>query len=866
MKKYIILALFIVATSVGLFASTPRFSTAGFFAVENTNREVYNFNAGWRFYKGSVADAHLPNFDDSQWEAANLPHGLEILAENGSGCRNYQGEAWYRKEFTIERAKESGRTILYFEAAMGKSKVWVNGTLVAEQFGGYLPFAADITEVANLDGGVNVVAVMVDNSNDPTYLPGTKQEGLDFSYLGGIYRDVYMIYTPSVHVTLPEISQKVAGGGVFVATLAAQGNTAQLAIKTEVANEATGSKRVVVKSTLEDASFNPINSVKRTLTIGKGKARTIEQKLKATDVQLWHPDQPNLNYIKTEVWVGDELVDCMRTRIGIRYIEMLGEKGMYINGEPFDKKLIGANRHQDYVFVGNALPNSGQWRDVKLLKEGGCNVIRVAHYPMDDAFYDACDELGIVTTSATPGWHFFNNKVPIFEERLYNDTRRLVRKDRNHPSIFMWETALNETPEQPEHVLRNMHKIAHEEYPYYGMFTVTDMHEALKGGMDLHYHGTDPAVNSFTRECGDGGEVDNWYSHNAITRIKMEWGERALMQQAERLCVVLGELNATPKTRLGGALWAGIEHQRGYHPDPFWGGLLDLYRMPKYSYYLFGSQTATEPMLHIAHELTQVSDADIIIYSNCDEVRLTYNGKSLGSQKPATRAHYKHLPHAPFVFEDAFKLLDVKAPGRNNAFVAEMVAEGLIDGKVVVTETKLYPLRAEALRLDIADEGITLTADGSDFLPIRATVVDINGTKKVLASEEVYFKVEGEGSLIGGTTNNANPARTIMGVATALVRASTTAGTIRVTAYSPGLKPATIELHSVEPQLPMMYDNGYMDSSVQPDFGCASVEVAAPEQKLPANIEQLQKRIDELEMELVGKEQEVMELRSTNNK
>lgn len=863
MRFYLLIIALFLNVNCALFAGETRFSTAGFFAVDGAKREVHNFNPAWRFYKGAVKDAHLIDFDDSKWEGANLPHGLEILGEDASGGCNYQGEAWYRKEFTVEHA--DGRLMIYFEGAMGRSEVWVNETLVAEQFGGYLPFAADITDVVKGDGAKNVVAVMVDNSDDTTYLPGTKQSKLDFAYLGGIYRDVYLIYTPEVHVTLPEISRTVASGGVFVATLAAQDKSAELAVATEVANNSDKSKRVIVKSILEDLSYNEITRVQSRITISKGASQVVKQTLKSNDVELWHPDEPNLNYVKTEVWVDGELEDCFRTRIGVRYLEMLGEKGMYINGEPFDKKLIGANRHQDYVYVGNALPNSGQWRDAKLLREGGCNVVRAAHYPMDDAFYDACDELGLVATTATPGWHFFNDVEPIFEERVYDDTRRVVRKDRNRPSIFMWETALNETPQQPERALKNMHIVAHEEYPYHGLFTVADMQEALKGGMDLHYHGTDPAVNSFTRECGDGSEVDSWYSHNAITRIKMEWGERALVGQAERLASIFGNLNSTNKSRLGGALWAGIEHQRGYHPDPFWGGLLNVYRLPKYSYYLLKSQTNAEPMVHIAHELTQASNADIIVYSNCDEVRLSYNGVVIGTQKPASKSNYKGLSHAPFVFEDAFNLLDVKKlVSGKMIFKAEMVAEGIINGEVVAKQSKLYPLRSHALTLEIASEGVDLVADGSDFVPVRAIVVDENGTKKVMASEYIYFQVEGEGSLVGGASNNANPMKSQMGVSTALVRATTQAGVIRISAHSPGLESATIEISSVASPTKLAYDEEYKASSLQASDDVVVINTSAT-QVQGQNVEELQSKIRELELDIVGKEQEIMELRSTQN-
>ena len=311
------------------------------------------------------------------------------------------------------------------------------------------------------------------------------------------------------------------------------------------------------------------------------------------------------------------MVDSLRTRFGIRLFEMRGREGLFVNKKFVGVKLSGVNRHQDYVYVGNALPKSGQWRDAKLLREGGVNVVRAAHYPQAPAFLDACDELGLLVTTANPGWQFFNERDPLFEQRLYDDTRQLVRRDRNRPAMLLWETAINETPSQPSRALAAMHRIAHEEFPFPGMFTVADVDQAKKGGLDFYYHGgMNEQKNSFTREYGDGGEVDNFFSHNATTRVNRQWGERALLGQAAIRARDLDSVYATPPIRLGAALWCGIDHQRGYHPDPFWGGLLDNARVPRYAYYLFKSQyspdyrlpgIATGPMLHIAHELTQIS-------------------------------------------------------------------------------------------------------------------------------------------------------------------------------------------------------------------------------------------------------------------
>lgn len=607
--------------------------------------------------------------------------------------------------------------------------------------------------------------------------------------------------------------------------------------------------------------------------------------LEAKDVRLWYPDDPCLHFLRTEIYDNGRLVDSLRTRFGIRLFEMRGKDGLFVNKKFIGAKLSGVNRHQDYVYVGNALPNSGQWRDAKLLRAGGCNVVRAAHYPQDPAFLDACDELGLLVTTANPGWQFFNDRDPRFESRLYDDTRQLVRRDRNRPAMLLWETAINETPDQPARVLKEMHRIAHEEFPFPGMFTVADIDEARKGGLDFYYHGGfEGPKNSFTREYGDGGEVDNFFSHNATTRVHRAWGEQALLGQAAIRARDLDGVYATPPIRIGAALWAGIDHQRGYHPDPFWGGLLDGFRVPRYAYYLFQSQCvpggapstlgrgrpddrlpgiATGPMLYVAHELTQISGSDVVVYSNCEEVRLTWLGKVVGTQQPD--AGYRSLPHPPFTFKNAFDFGVIKRHWRDRTGRIEMIAEGLIGGKVAARVVKRYPERTTGVQLSVDDCGIGLTADGSDFVPIRATIVDNKGVPKVLASEDVYFEVQGPAEIVGGPRNHANPVRTEFGTATALLRAKITPGVIVVKAHVEGLTPGKVHLASTAAPLPLGFDAAYAAASKPPAMGRIEI-VHGGARDLPVDVGKLQEEVLRLRRELTSKEQDLMELRSKQGK
>lgn len=797
-------------------AARPEFSTAGFFAVPGSPRRVASFGPSWRFLRADATGAEQRAFDDAGWQTVNLPHGLETLGDNASGKRNYQGPAWYRKRFRRPANAEAAgaRYTLYFEAVMGKCRVWVNGQLAAEHFGGYLPFAVELGPLLAPPGEENVVAVRADNSDDATFPPGKPEGELDFAYLGGIYRDVYLLERGAVGVTLPEESARVAGGGVFVGVKALDADAASLEIRTETENRTGTATEVVVRSVLESREGAPLLTREDPVTLGPREARETVQTLQPRQPHRWTPNDPYLHFLRTEIVRDGKIVDSLRTRFGVRRFELKGREGLLLNGAALAGKLNGANRHQDYAQVGNALPQSGQWRDARLLREGGCTVIRAAHYPLSPAFMDACDALGLLVTSATPGWQFFNDRDPVFARRVLEDCHALARRDRNRPALLLWETTLNETSNLPAGLLGQMRAAVHEECPFPGCFTAADAADAVAGGMEMPYSvepwgGEDQVY--FTREYGD--VVDTFWNHNSPVRIKREWGERALAQQARRREKQIDALYQGPARHVGGALWAGIDHQRGYAPDPFWGGLLDVYRVPRYAYFLYQSQydpglkvpgIATGPMVHVCHELTYLSEPDVTVYTNCEEVRLTWLGKVAGTRKPLPG---RHEPHPPVVFPNVFDPEEIQGAIQHSASL-EMVAEGLIGGTVACREVKAYPQRAVGLKLRVDDLGVPLQADGADFVPVRASVVDREGTARVLESGYVHFRVEGPGEIIGSEARQTNPIKVEFGVASALVRAGLTPGTIRVTAESEGLGSAQVELRSVPPALPLVGGEG----------------------------------------------------------
>ena len=322
-----------------------------------------------------------------------------------------------------------------------------------------------------------VVAVMADNSDDKSFPPGKPQHSLDFAYHGGIYRDVWMIVKSPVAITDAVEANRVAGGGVFVHFDKVSDKSAEVIVNTDVANNGDKSRKVYVETSLIDPEGKLIQkSSASAITLKPGHTKTVMQTFHVKNPQLWSPDSPTLYRIESRVKDGKETVDGGETRVGIRYFEFDGDKGFILNGKPFGQ-LVGANRHQDFAYVGNAVPNSQQWRDAKRLRDAGCRIIRVAHYPQDPSFMDACDELGMFVIVATPGWQFWN-KDPKFAEKVHQNTREIIRRDRNHPSVLMWEPILNET-RYPENFSLEALQITKDEYPYPGRpIAAADMHSA----------------------------------------------------------------------------------------------------------------------------------------------------------------------------------------------------------------------------------------------------------------------------------------------------------------------------------------------------------------------------------------------------
>ena len=879
MKKITFSILF-VWLSLSLWAARqPEFSTAGFFRLDNSGREVYSMNPAWRFHKGAVEGAETKEFNDKDWTVVSLPDGIEYLPTEASGCINYQGEVWYRKHFTPDAALKGKKLFLHFEAIMGKRKVFVNGKLLTEHFGGYLPVIADVTDVLDWNGD-NVIAVWADNSDDPSYPPGKAQDVLDYTYFGGIYRDCWLIAHNNVFITDPNYENEVAGGGLFVAFGKVSDALAEVQLKIHVRNATKNPFSGRVEYMLLQPDGTEVARLSDKIQVKVGRATTVSDRMPVKQPMLWTPSTPTLYNLLVRVLDKEgNVIDGYRRRIGIRSIEFKGKDGFYLNGRPYGKPLIGANRHQDFAVVGNAVANSIHWRDAKKLKDVGMEIIRNAHCPQDPAFMDACDELGLFVIVNTPGWQFWND-APEFAQRVYSDIRNVVRRDRNHPSVWLWEPILNETW-YPADFAKNTRDIVDAEYPYPYCYSGSDSeargHEnfpvyfAHPANMQDASKEIDPTKTYFTREWGDN--VDDWSSHNSPSRVARNWGEQPMRVQAQHYAcpyypvTSYDVLYKQSPQHVGGCLWHSFDHQRGYHPDPFYGGLMDVFRQPKYSYYMFMAQrpavkndrnAGSGPMVYIAHEMTPFSGKDVTVYSNCDEVRLTFNkgGKTYTYKKDKNRPG---MPSPVITFPDVYDFMVDKAFSRTQKQDdVYLLAEGLIDGKVVATHKVVPARRPEKILLWMDNEGTDLKADGSDFVTVVAAVADKNGNIKRLNNYNIRFSIEGEGRLLGGPGVLANPVPVKWGTAPVLVQSTLKPGKIRITAsvlFEGSQMPISgeLEFESKPSVFPLVYDAA--DAARIPLGSASAGQNTASKTDAEREVERLRKELNTLKLKEVERQQ-----------
>jgi hypothetical protein len=599
-------------------------------------RENININRDWKFKLGDYPGAETPAYDDTGWESIGLPHSFSIPYFLSKDF--YIGYGWYRKSFDFKPGWANKRIFLQFEAAFQDAEVFVNGTRIGEHKGGYTGFSMDITQAVK--PGANVIAIRLNNNWDPRLAPRAGEH----TFSGGIYRDVSLVVTDSLHVTWY---------GTFVTTPEISADSAKVNVKTEVENDGTAAATCTVHQQVIDPEGQPVIEAQSTQTVAPGATVVFDQTTAAiSNPKLWHPDHPFLYSVKTTVENGTTPVDEVTSPLGFRWMKWTADQGFFLNGEHL--YLRGANVHQDHAGWGDAATDAAIYRDVKMIKDAGFNFIRGSHYPHSPAFTEACDKLGILFWSENCFWGtggmamkgMWNSSSyppeaadqPEFEQSVKDTLRDEIRIHRNHPSVAIWSMC-NES--------------------YFCDKSVLDKVRGLLSAVVQETHELDPTraaaiggaqrgdVDKLGDVAGYNGDGARLFINPGIPSVVSEYGA-ILKFRPGNYDPYWGDLQQEELPwRSGQAIWCGFDHgsiggfSRGQK------GIIDYFRLPKESWYWYRNeylhipppdwpQEGTPAKLQLTASNTTINGTDAT--DDCQLVLtvLDANGKPISNSPPVS--------------------------------------------------------------------------------------------------------------------------------------------------------------------------------------------------------------------------------------
>ena len=788
-------------------------------AATHSVRERLLFDFGWKFHLGHACDqakdfgfgsnqhtfakagtdtaaAAALEFDDGGWTTVNLPHDWAVElpfvpsvnppAEDDPRAahgfkplgREYPETSvgWYRRVFDIPTSDLGRRLSLEFDGVFRDALVMFNGYIVARNGSGYVPFRVDVTDFANY-GGKNVVAVRADASL-----------GEGWFYEGaGIYRHVWLVKTDPLHI--PQ-------WGTCVKSELDRG-LAALVVSTELVNESASVRQCEVVSTVLDPKGRAVATLKTPpLTIGAGEKRTLSQRTVLHGPMLWSLENPQLYQLVTKVLAGGKAIDDAVAAFGIRTIKFDAEKGFFLNGKPV--KLNGTCNHQDHAGVGAALPDRLQYWRIEKLKEFGCNAYRTSHNPPAPELLEACDRLGMLVIDET-------RRMSSDEESI-SDLKRMIRRDRNHPSIILWSIGNEEQSQQGTErgarIAAAMKRVCNEldptrpitaavDNPDVWGLGITPIVDVLGGNYRTDklpaYHARDPKKPLIGTETGSTVAARGVYVRDkasgycAAYDTEFPWWAST----AEAWLSVVG-----PRPFIGGGfVWTGFDY-RG-EPTPFnsWPnvasqfGIVDSCGFPKDNYFYYKSWWGKEPVLHLfPHWSWQGKEGQKVnmwCHSNLDRVELFLNGQSQGVRdvKP-----YSHVEW------------DVGyAPG-------DIEARGYKGDRLVLTAKR--ETTGPAAQIVLQADRAAIAADAEDIAVVSVGVADAQGRIVPDADNQIAFAVSGPGTLIGvgngdprsHEADKATSRAAFNGLCAAIVQSTKSPGEIKVVATSPSLQSGSVAI------------------------------------------------------------------------
>ncbi len=782
--------------------------------AQQSQRKRINIDKGWKFALGHAADPKKDfnygianifsksgktedtpmskDFVDTTWRELNLPHDWAVelpfvevdnfdVQSHGykpvGGLFPETSVGWYRKELAFAKADSGAHYAVTFDGVYRDARVWLNGFYLGNNESGYMGVTYDITNYIQFDEP-NYLVVRVDASQ----YEGWFYEG------AGIYRHVWLEEYNNLHFN--------NDGGIFVYT-EMEGEAASISVETELVNEtlqeATGE---VYVSVLNRDGKELTRSDSQPFKVATNKKSLASLRLTLENPNLWDLDNPYLYRVKAVLVSEGKVVDEKIEKFGVRTIEIDNKRGVLLNGNPI--KIKGTNNHQDHAGVGSAMPDYLQYYRIRLLKEMGSNAYRASHNPPTPELLEACDSLGMLVMDETRLLNSSPEHMDQFE--------KLIRRDRNHPSIFMWcigneEGWIQQTSVGKRLALMMLAK-QQELDPTRTSTYAADLANVYNGvntvipvrGFNYREFGMVPYHKDHPNQPIIGTEMGSTVTTRGSYQVDSIKGYLPDQDLSHPWWASLAEdwwpIAADNDWLLGGFIWTGFDY-RG-EPTPFsWPnvnshfGVMDVCGFPKNLYYYYQSWWSDKDVLHISPHWNwsgkEGEKIDVWVNSNADKVELFLNGKSLGTKKIKPNSHLQ--------WEVVYQ------PGELKAVATK--------GKRTFETSQITTSSPAQIKM-VSDRKVLL-ADGTDATVVNVVVVDKNGREVPDANNPIRFEISGDANIIGvgnGDPSSHEPDKSYRrslfnGKGQMILQAGESAGNIVVKATSPGLKEHSITLRQV---------------------------------------------------------------------
>ncbi|MBQ2903750.1 MAG: glycoside hydrolase family 2 protein [Clostridia bacterium] len=608
-------------------------------------RKIININRKWAFTKEF---SEIPVSVPEKWNFVNLPHTWNAIDGQDGGNDYYRGTCCYVREIDREEIPEADRYYLELQGANSSADVYVNGKKLAHHDGGYSTWRVDITDAMEFK---TVIAITVDNSPNEEVYP----QMADFTFYGGLYRDVNIIAVSNSHFDL----DYYGAPGIMV-TPEVNGNNAKVEVEVFLTNAMEAQTLVY---TVKDADGNVVAGESKDVSVTKAV-------FEIENVNLWHGRKnPYLYTAEAKLVAGDDVLDNVSARFGCRTFEIDPEKGFILNGEEYP--LRGVSRHQDRWGIGNALLPEHHAEDVDLIMEVGATTIRLAHYQHNQYFYDLCDEKGLVLWAEIP---YISKHMPGGRENTVSQMKELVYQNYNHPSIVVWGLSNEISMAGSDDDLLENHRIlndlVHEidktrlttiaavsmckiDDPYIQIPDVVSYNHyfgwyggdtSMNGPWFDNFHATHPTIPIGVSEYGC--EALNWHTSKPV---QGDYTEEYQAYYHEELIKQLFTRPYIWATHVWNMFDFGADaRSEGGENGQNHKGLITFDRKyKKDSFYAYKAWLSDEPFVHICGKryVDRVEDVTkVTVYSNLPEVELFVNGESLGKQASAEHFFYFDVP------------------------------------------------------------------------------------------------------------------------------------------------------------------------------------------------------------------------------